>query len=643
MVTVTLKNGERWSGVFHGSRSIAHLAPSAAQDHVKESNAKYSIVLRMASKVVGDEEKGNTEAPKAMLVVDEGEFVALKYSLPKRATRGFQTDTEISAASVVNTERQLATFQHDAEAAHTLNFSLAERSHDQGSWNQFEANAGMLNTAATPYREDLYTTSLDRSSAAYRTKIAEATRLAAEIEGGVTHDIHIAEERGQIVQDDGGMDEEDRYSMVLNTAKAKGSYVVPALRDRSQQQHTHTGQANGGMPPGIAVEKNAKRTDNPANANAAPQTSSSPKQGRASMERLSGLNLASGAEPKKAFQPYSLDPSKNGAASAANPATRTEDTARLRKTSTDIDEKVKLQRKDGSPSDATLASGTADHGSTNVSATEGGSHTAGASTGGAAPTSASPGTPATGSSTSATTSAKKDMRSFMNASAWVAPGQRKGQEIFDSLGSRGGASTSPSSHTPPASVVPVSATSGPMAVPMSGGAPPQQFAHFGVPVQHPVQSQHPSAVQQQHPQQQMQIPQQVQPHMQMHPMMAPQNFHMQQVPVMGVAPQSMMVQGGAAVSANGIPMEAPPSAGFKSLLRADVSPHSVADVYRYAFGPHSLEQKVDWERKMFAPPYAMPNPAASTFGFAPSPSGAPMMMTAAFAPQMQFAHMPHQQ
>jgi len=703
MVTVTLKNGERWCGVFHGARSISHLAASAALEHVKESHTKYICVLRMASKVVDGEESVSIQAPEAMLVVDANDFVSLRYQLPKRATRGFQTDTEISATSVVNAERQLAQFQVAEDHTH-LNFSLSERSHDQGSWNQFEANAGMLNTAATPYREDLYTTSLDRSSAVYKAKISEATRLAAEIESGVTEDVHIAEERGQIVQDDGGMDEEDRYSMVLNTAKAKGSYIVPALREKAIANAQPNGaQQNNGTPPGIAIAN--KRSDTatpPATGTTTTQPqSSSPKQGRASLERLSGLNLASGAEPKKSFQPYSLDPSKNGAAAVPNPANRSEDTAKLRKSSTELDEKVKLQRKEGGPpSTASELIGTAVSGNVmtaNVTTSTATAMTmaAGVSAGGTTQSAAASGVSGTspGAATSGATSAKKDMRSFMNASAWVAPGQRKGQEIFDSLGSRGGASTSPSSTSPTTvQAMPVS-VGAQMGLPPTAIVPQQQPQHLGpfVP-QQPLAPQH---MQQQHhhhhPGQSQQQPQHP-----MHPagaMMAQPTFQMtpQHAGPMGVVPvaiaPTMMntmpnahAAGGVSISGGGIPMEAPPSAGFKSLLRADVSPRSVSDVYKHAFGPHSLEQKVDWERKMFAttPFAAMQNPAAAAFGFALPPTNVPhtqvhhpaaamnpnaaaaaaMMMTAgafavpplnaappgaaAFAPQLQFTHMPHQ-
>lgn len=80
-----------------------------------------------------------------------------------------------------------------------------------GQWDQFRANQELFNVNAS-FDENLYTTELDKSQIDKR-KIAEAERIAREIENTASTNIHIAEERGHVVETD--YDEEDRYSGVL--------------------------------------------------------------------------------------------------------------------------------------------------------------------------------------------------------------------------------------------------------------------------------------------------------------------------------------------------------------------------------------------------------------------------------------------
>jgi len=80
-----------------------------------------------------------------------------------------------------------------------------------GQWDQFKANKKLFNVSAT-FDENLYTTQLDTSRFDAK-KVAEAERIANEIETTVTQNIHLAEERGFKVETD--FDEEDLYSGVL--------------------------------------------------------------------------------------------------------------------------------------------------------------------------------------------------------------------------------------------------------------------------------------------------------------------------------------------------------------------------------------------------------------------------------------------
>lgn len=91
-----------------------------------------------------------------------------------------------------------------------------------GNWDQFAANRDLTGEPVSQYDENLYTTELPKrgngevgiSSREYR----DAERIAREIQGQTTDNIHLMEERGQMSESDFHGDEEDRYSGVLRTA-----------------------------------------------------------------------------------------------------------------------------------------------------------------------------------------------------------------------------------------------------------------------------------------------------------------------------------------------------------------------------------------------------------------------------------------
>lgn len=64
-----------------------------------------------------------------------------------------------------------------------------------GPWDQFEANRRLFQVPST-YDENLYTKKLDTSSIS-KEKMAEAERIAREIEGLTSSNVHLQEERGK--------------------------------------------------------------------------------------------------------------------------------------------------------------------------------------------------------------------------------------------------------------------------------------------------------------------------------------------------------------------------------------------------------------------------------------------------------------
>nr|CAN65097.1 hypothetical protein VITISV_039722 [Vitis vinifera] len=80
-------------------------------------------------------------------------------------------------------------------------------------WDQFEINKKLFGVNST-FDEEIYTTKLDRGPQT-RELEKEALRLAREIEGEETHDLHLAEERGLHLHANFDIDEEARFSSVL--------------------------------------------------------------------------------------------------------------------------------------------------------------------------------------------------------------------------------------------------------------------------------------------------------------------------------------------------------------------------------------------------------------------------------------------
>ena len=201
---------------------------------------------------------------------------------------GFQTDTGISGHSGEVLERELEKWVPDGglDDEDGLHEFGGSRAGQQRQWDQFEANERLFGVT-TDFKEEIYTTKLDKNSEEYRRREKEAARLAREIEnvrGAIvdlwwcyslivafshallfpyshprilalsrrrrysrtypfpllqssSSNLHIAEERGKIV-DDSQLDEEDRYGAVI---RKPGAYIPPALRKAESAKATTTG------------------------------------------------------------------------------------------------------------------------------------------------------------------------------------------------------------------------------------------------------------------------------------------------------------------------------------------------------------------------------------------------------------------
>ncbi len=119
----------------------------------------------------------------------------------------------------------------------------SKKASTSNNWDQFEVNRRLYNVKST-YDENLYTKPLNRDEFTSE-QIQKAEKYAREIEGTRSTNIHLQEERGQVLERE--IDEEDLYSGVVRQAvpnsAAKGN--SRPVNDKSSKNQNTAG------PPGI--------------------------------------------------------------------------------------------------------------------------------------------------------------------------------------------------------------------------------------------------------------------------------------------------------------------------------------------------------------------------------------------------------
>ena len=137
------------------------------------------------------------------------------------------------------------------------------------NWDQFETNKRLFQVKSS-YDENLYTKKIDYSSITSE-QLAYAERMAREIEGQTSSNIHVQEERGQVIERD--IDEEDRFSGVVRTPTtpastgSSGGIAPKTAWDRGQK----IGAAAAGPPAAGAAGKAGSKAATPkANSGSTP-------------------------------------------------------------------------------------------------------------------------------------------------------------------------------------------------------------------------------------------------------------------------------------------------------------------------------------------------------------------------------------
>ncbi|KAK5709708.1 poly(A)-binding protein binding protein [Elasticomyces elasticus] len=228
--TIGLKSGEQFTGVFTGFSSAAnnsgkymlsmvrrtHVA-SPQQNDTAQTNGHATPTTESSSEeeFIGEGEDHTMAfdiSDTTCLSVDDV-IVSTPSSTAQQngtaiqpASTGFMTDTQISSSRAQpGQQRELQRW----DAGQDTDVDLSLESGGVGEWDQFATNESKFGVGST-YKEEYYTTSIDRSDPGYRRREVEAERIAREMEGEITKNNGV---RGGRLGDE-GLDEEDKYSGV---------------------------------------------------------------------------------------------------------------------------------------------------------------------------------------------------------------------------------------------------------------------------------------------------------------------------------------------------------------------------------------------------------------------------------------------
>ncbi|GAB2293308.1 Polyadenylate-binding protein-interacting protein 3 [Dionaea muscipula] len=236
-VDVQVKNGSVFSGIFH--------AVDADKD--------FGVALKMACLTKDASSSGRVagpdsveKAPSRILIIPAHELVqvfakdvpvtrnGVSIELQHEKQPELMLDSYISQSRHVEPERELERWVPDKDDPQCPESENIFGGPWTGSWDQFKVNETLFGVKST-FNEELYTTKLEKGPQ-MRELEEEALRIAREIEGEQTNDLHLAEERGIYPHGNFDIDEETRFSSVLRTFDDSGFDEEDAMLDSCNRE-----------------------------------------------------------------------------------------------------------------------------------------------------------------------------------------------------------------------------------------------------------------------------------------------------------------------------------------------------------------------------------------------------------------------
>ncbi|KAA8619566.1 PBP1 Protein interacting with poly(A)-binding protein [Pyrenophora tritici-repentis] len=208
---ITLKNGEKYSGVLSGTsldpselryvfKMVKKLMPATSAQTNGAAEASEDYVGKGDYHVMSFDMSDVADFNVNNVVLDKSQ------AKTQNGTSGFRTDTDISGKLAIR-ERDLQKWEPSEVDP---NMSL-ESSGRTAEWDQFSTNERLFGVKSN-YDENLYTTTINKNDPQYAERAARAEKIAREIEGSTATNSHIREERGGYNPADDNGDEEDKYS-----------------------------------------------------------------------------------------------------------------------------------------------------------------------------------------------------------------------------------------------------------------------------------------------------------------------------------------------------------------------------------------------------------------------------------------------
>ncbi|ROV97059.1 hypothetical protein VMCG_07518 [Cytospora schulzeri] len=336
-IQITVDTGAEFEGIYANNTAnspscqlrMVQQKKSGSADAMNGSNKRSQPTMSFArssitdARVLGGNQNNRNGKPVFTRPLVHSPFA----DVPQGNRASFQTDSSISG-SRFGEQRELKRWQPDAPE--DVDGSL-EKSSDNRPWDQFAVNEEKFGLK-TDYDENIYTTAIDRSAPSYKARMANADRLARQIERSAPASSHVAEERvmDYIGGADGGLDEEDKYSGVKRqdfpplSGQNPNKYTPPARRAPA----AHATVKGAPVDPAIIsaqlrAQPNKQPTPKPDEVKGVPSSSSkSPAPGNNEPKAAAEPKVEAGKEEAKPVESTDKSSSDSKPAEKLTPALR---------------------------------------------------------------------------------------------------------------------------------------------------------------------------------------------------------------------------------------------------------------------------------------------------------------------------------
>ncbi|PIN24692.1 Protein interacting with poly(A)-binding protein [Handroanthus impetiginosus] len=258
-VEVQVLDGSVFSGIFHATNSedfgvilkMARLTKDSSRGQKSTSYSPTKFSLRTLI----------IPATDLVQVIAKGVPVTrngFTNELQHEKQQELMTDSSISQSRHVEVGRELERWVPDEDDLGCPDLENTFDGHWNRGWDQFEVNETLFGVKST-FNEELYTTKLERGPQ-MRELEREALRIAREIEGEETLDIHLAEERGFQLDGNLEIDEETRYSSVYRKVDDSGCDEIEDILLDSRNDETFGG-VSGSLIGKTLIDMSGKSND----------------------------------------------------------------------------------------------------------------------------------------------------------------------------------------------------------------------------------------------------------------------------------------------------------------------------------------------------------------------------------------------